>query len=154
MVYGPTEMTAAFSKEYGNGFFGIFEVDEEGSDCASVSSPDGDNTSIVWFGMPEDVEGEYANRKAYVDSKRKRLGPMGKLVEFTCESRFDESYGGILNFHLLGKKGGFFFFTARRGDVLLFIQAYSTNGKGQVPDTERERIIDVASRCMNAPSTS
>lgn len=77
----------------------------------------------------------------YIDAKRKRLGPMGRLVPFEHQSGFDESYGGILNYNLTGKEGGFFFYTARKGSLLIFIQAYSTT-RGQIPESERDDLID------------
>lgn len=136
-------MIDAFIRSY-SGMFGTF-VKDEGSDgvSASASSPDGDSTNIVRIEIPENITEEYENRKAFIMSKRKRLGPMGKLVEFSHGGSAEESYGGILNFKLLEKSGGFFFYTARKGNVLIFVQAYSTTGKGQIPDAERDRIIDM-----------
>ncbi len=148
MGYDTHVMISRFVDGY-TGMFGKFETDEDPSDIsASASSPDGDNVSTIRFDVCDDVSSEFANRKAFIDSKRRRLGPMGKLQSFDHPSGFEESYGGILNFKLLGKSGGFFFYTAHRNDILLFIQAYSTSGRGQIPDEERDAIIDAAFRSM------
>jgi hypothetical protein len=50
----------------------------------------------------------------------------------------------MLNFDLMGKSGGFFFYTAYKDNVLLFIQAYSTTGQGHISEEERTRIIKAA----------
>lgn len=125
------------------GMFGDFAIDDDPSnDCASASSPDGDdNRSMVWFKITDDIDSEFDNRKAFIDAKRKRLGPMGKLKMFHCPSDYEDSYGGILNFKLMGKIGGFFFYTAKKNNVLVFIQAYSTTGKGQISEEEYTKII-------------
>jgi len=142
------DMIDAFISSY-EGMFGRFSKDDETAPMsASASSPDGDNVSVVRFDIPDDVVSEFENRKAFIESKRGRLGPMGKLQPFDCRCDFEDSFGGILNFNLLGKVGGFFFFTAHKNGVLLFIQAYSTAGKGQVPDPERDEIIEAAYRTM------
>ena len=123
-------MIDAFIGSY-SGMFGTFVKDEGFNDIsASASSPDGDSMNIVRIEIPENMTEEYENRKAFIMSKKKRLSPMGKLVEFSHDGSAEESYGGILNFKILGKSGGFFFYTARKGNVLIFIQAYSTTGKG------------------------
>lgn len=138
------EMIRTFADRY-SGMFGNFTVDEDADPThASASSPDGDNNSIVMFDICDDPAEKFSNRRSFIESKRKRLGPMGKLEQFEHRSDSIDSYGGILNFSLLGKKGGFFFYTAYKDDVLVFIQAYSTSGKGQIPDSERDALIDAA----------
>ena len=137
-----SEIVSRFAEGY-DGFFGRFSPEEDSDESsASASSPDGDNNSIVHVEFPEELSEEFENRKSYIMSKRKRLGPMGKLEEFSHTGDSDDSYGGILNFKLLGKSGGFFFYTARKRDALIFIQAYSTSGKRQIPEEERDRLID------------
>ncbi|WII08951.1 hypothetical protein O8W32_07205 [Methanomassiliicoccales archaeon LGM-DZ1] len=130
-----------FLKSY-RGPFGPFTADE-GSDAgyASASSPDGESTTAVVFEICADPIPEFASKKQFIESKRKRLGPMGKLKEFVTPAGFDESYGGILNYHLLGKTGGFFFYTGRKGDVVIFIQAYHTAGKETISDADRDGLI-------------
>jgi hypothetical protein len=141
-------MVDAFISSY-EGMFGRFSKDDGvSSRSASASSPDGDNVSIVRFDIPDDIVSEFDNRKAFIESKRKRLGPMGKLQPFDCRCDFEDSFGGILNFKLLGKVGGFFFYTAHKKGVLLFIQAYSTTSKGQIPDAERNNIIESACKTI------
>lgn len=142
------DMIDAFVTSYG-GMFGRFSKDDGSSSrSASASSPDGDSVSIVRFDIPDDVVSEFDNRKAFIESKRKRLGPMGELRPFECRCDFEGSFGGILNFDLSGKVGGFFFYTAHKNGALLFIQAYSTAGKGQISEPERDGIIESAWRSL------
>lgn len=136
-----SEILDRFLASY-DGRLGRFErADDSGPEAAYASCPDGDSTSMVRIEVCRDILAEFENRKAFIMSKRKRLGPMGKLEEFPCPCGFDDSYGGILNFKLLGKTGGFFFFAGRKGDVLVFMQVYSTSGGGQIADGDRDGII-------------
>ena len=136
------KIISCFTDEY-EGFFGRFSPEEDSNESsASASSPDGDNTSTICVEFPENLLDEFENRRSYIISKRKRLEPMGKLDEFSHPGDSDDSYGGILNFDLNGKSGGFFFYTARKKDALIFINAYSTSGKGQISDMERDHLID------------
>lgn len=142
------DMVEEFITEY-EGLFGEFIKDDESSEnSASAISHDGDNLNVVHFEISDDVVSEFNNRKTFIESKRKRLGPMGKLQTFEFSCDFTESFGSMLNFKLLGKSGGFFFYTAYKNKVLLFIQAYSTNGKGQISDEERNKLIDIACKTI------
>ncbi|WP_400203585.1 hypothetical protein [Candidatus Methanomassiliicoccus intestinalis] len=142
------DMVEEFITNYEGLFGGFIKDDESSENSASAISHDGDNVNVVQFEISGDVNSEFNNRKAFIESKRKRLGPMGKLQTFEYPCDFTESFGGILNFKLLGKSGGFFFYTAYKNKVLLFIQAYSTNGKGQISDEERNRLIDAACKTI------
>lgn len=143
-----SEMNRKFIALY-KGMFGDFSAEESSDMSASASSPDGDNMSVIRFDMAEDPAAEFENKKAFIRSKGKRLGPMGELKVFEHPCGFDGSFGAIMNFDLRGVSGGFFFYTAYKGNVVLFIQAYSTTGKGQISDAERDGIIDTAFKTIS-----
>lgn len=141
------EMVNRFIEGY-SGMFGKFKM-KDGSDeqSASAVKPEGRNESVVRYDICDDIDGAFAKRKKFIDSKRRRLVPMGKLAQFDTKSIADDSYGGILNYKLMGRTGGFFFYAARKGNVLVFVQAYSTEGEKQISDEERDSIIGCALKC-------
>lgn len=142
-----SEIAERFVSRY-NGLFGTFSMSEgSGTDSATAVSPDGDRESSVRFEIPDDIKAAFDKRKKFVDSKRRKLIPMGKLVPFETLASADECYGGILNYHLMGRTGGFFFYVARRGGVLITIQAYCTSKEVNIPDDERDRLISIACDC-------
>jgi len=53
-----------------------------------------------------------------------------------------------LNFDLLDQAGGFLFYAAYKDRALMFIQAYSTTGRGQISDSECENIIECACKAF------
>lgn len=133
----------AFLESY-EGMFGNFVKEQSSETSFTVFSPDGDNRSIVMIEISENAQEDYENRKAFIESKQERLKPMGELKEFERSDLFAHSYGAMLNFDLRGTEGGFFFFTGYKDDVLLFIQAYSTTGRGTISEKERNNIIETA----------
>lgn len=133
-----------------SGIFGRFELGESSDECcARAIRKEGDNESVVAFEEPEDPNGSFAKRKKYIEGKRLRLRPMGKLEEFVVPGDWDESYGGILNFDLMGKVGGFFFVACRKGTVVVFIQAYSTETGRQILEADRNELIVCAFSSLN-----
>lgn len=142
------DMATRFLSTY-DGDLGSFSLSEDSDESsASVSCPDGDNISTIRFEISSNADDDFANRKSFIQSKKKRLGPMGKLEEFDCHCGFDESFGGILNFKLLGKVGGFFFFAGRKDATVVFMQIYSTNAGKQIPEDERDGIIGTVFRSI------
>ncbi|NLI73397.1 MAG: hypothetical protein GX369_01300 [Euryarchaeota archaeon] len=138
------KMVDSFTSTY-VGIFGAFTKDGESSiTSASALAPDGDSMSIVRFEIVDNAISDFINRKAFIESKQKRLDSMGKMQPFDYTYYYDESFGRVLNFDLLGKTGGFLFYTAYREEVLVFIQAYSTTGKGQISELECKNIVEAA----------
>ncbi|MEE3478358.1 MAG: hypothetical protein VZQ26_05425, partial [Methanomethylophilus sp.] len=78
----------------------------------------------------------------FIKTKQKRLGPMGNAESFIYPSGFDEHYGVILNYDIHGKKGGFFYYTGRKGCLTVSIQAYHTQAMEAIPESERNALID------------
>lgn len=149
MINDAAKAIDAFTRRY-DGMFGRFKVDADPEPgFATASSPDRDNTSIVQFSFPEDLVTEFENHRTFIESKRIRLEPMGVLEKFEYSGGFTESLGGILNFDLMGKKGGFLYYTAHVGGMLLFIQAYHTAGGGQIPYEEAEQIVNAVREALD-----
>lgn len=135
-------MVKDFVERY-EGTFGRFEEDD-----GIAISPDGDNESMVSYEICDDIVSAYAEKKNFIEEKKKKLTPMGKLKEFQCPQPFDEYCACILNFHLMGKKGGFIYFTARKDNILVFSRAYHTTSKEMIPDDGRDAFIQTIFDCM------
>jgi len=143
-----SEMVDTFISTYA-GMFGTFVKDAESSStAASALAPDGANMSVVRFEVVDDVISEFAKRKALIESKQRRLGPMGEMRPLDRQSDCEDSFGRLLNFDLLGQAGGFLFYAAYKDRALMFIQAYSTTGRGQISDSECENIIECACKAF------
>jgi len=131
-----------FIRDY-YGMFGKFKIDEDSDESyATASSPDGDSTSMVGLEISTNADSDFESKCDFIKTKQKRLGPMGNAESFIYPSGFDEHYGVILNYDIHGKKGGFFYYTGRKGCLTVSIQAYHTQAMEAIPESERNALID------------
>jgi len=126
-----------------DGMFGRFEEDD-----GMAISPDGDNESMVTYEVCEDIVDSYTKKVDFIENKRKKVMPMGKMVDFDCPYGFDDYYACILNYNLMGKTGGFLYFTGRKGNVLAFAKAYRTSDQEQITDEGRDEFIRTIYDCI------
>ena len=105
-----------------DGAYGKFDEDADNDESfATALHPIKNNRhtegSRITVTIEEDISGEYANRVDFVKEKTKP-SMMGKPVDLATRYGFDEEYGRLNNFSIMGMKGGYLFFTAHIGNIL------------------------------------
>ena len=137
------EILKQFIQQY-DGLFGKFSEDD-----GVAVSPDGENESTVSFEVCDDIGKAYAEKVDFIESKRRKLAPMGKLTDFEIPYGFDRCLGCILNYDLMGKKGGFIYFVGCKENVLAFARAYHTSARETIPDDARDELVKTIYECVS-----
>lgn len=128
-----------------SGCFGPFEADESNEeDFATALHPIPGNRHTegnrITFSVESEIAEEYANRVEFVDDKTKP-SIMGKPVDVERKFGFDEEHGRLNNFSMMGAKGGYVFFAARKDDVLFCAELHTQ--KRHMTDDDMKEFMDV-----------
>lgn len=96
------------------------------------------SASVVMFSVEDDISGAYSEKVEFVKEKSKPT-VMGKPTLISRKFGFDEEYGTITNFSMMGRKGGFVYYTAYTGKSLMCAQLFSL--KGNISDDDLSSVM-------------
>ncbi len=135
--------------EYG-GAFGRFDADEENDESFATALhpiPGNRHTegSRITVSIEDDIETAYTDSTAYVDEKTKP-SMMGKPVDLALSFGFDAEHGRLNNFSMMGMKGGYLFYTARQGNVLICAELHVQ--KRHMADEDVSGLMDIVGRVI------
>ncbi|MFA6710606.1 MAG: hypothetical protein WCR24_05865 [Candidatus Methanomethylophilaceae archaeon] len=98
------------------------------------------SASIVMFSVEDDISGVYSEKVEFVKEKSKPT-VMGKPTLISKKFGFDEEYGTITNFSMMGQKGGFVYYAAHTGKSLMCAQLFSL--QGNISDDDLSSVMRV-----------